>query len=413
MSELAEQRHRLNKFITECSEFRELQSQIGQFNIFRVLGIEDAEIRHSNMLAWLFTPGESHGLEDRFLKQYLMLVSYDSENDSDFLDPVEIDTATIQSCEVLRERFNIDLMIDIKTDQESWLFVIENKVKAKQGKDQLRNYREALAKKPRAQEKYKDHKTFCIFLTKDGEEPNDDAFSVSTYEHVYKALTIAFEERREAIGTEPAALIQNYRKLLEQKFMSNSQIQKLVQKIYKTHKEAIDTIIDNLPAPRDRLSDFLQTKIRGHAGWVLLPSSKSLVRFLPDEWDVAANRAGRAWGDGSAYLIFELKLGENSTILKIVSGHAPSKWVEDLFSTTEKPPFKRQNRSLKKDPVWVTYDSLHIRNVALPSEEDTDELEDACKTVWDNLCKVLESDDCRNKIAVIQHKLKDLIPDAI
>lgn len=412
LTDLSKQRHRLNKFITDCPEFRELQSHIGQFNIFRVLGIEDAEIRHSNMLAWLFTPGESHGLGDRFLKQYLMLVSHDSQSNSDSLDPVEIDTARIESCEVLRERFNIDLLIDIKTEQEYWLFIIENKVKAKQGKDQLQGYRDDLAKKPRAQ-KYQNHKPFYIFLTKDGEEPNDAAFSVSTYEQVYRALTIAYEERKEAVGTEPAALIRNYQKLLEQKFMSDSQVQALVNKIYREHKEAIDTIIENLPAPLDKLSEFLQEQIQEHAGFVLLPSSRSSVRFLPVEWDTAVNRAIRAWGDGSASLIFELKISKNSAILKIVSGHAPVEWVRELFSITEHPPFTRQNRSLRKDPVWVTYDSQHIRSASLPSDPDTGDFEDACKSVWEGLCNALGSDNYQKKIAVIQRELDNLRPDSI
>jgi hypothetical protein len=407
VDDFSDQRETLNKFITECPAFRELQSHVGQFNIFRVLGIQDAEIRHSNMLAWLFTPGESHGLEDRFLKQYLMLVSLYSENNSTSLDPVEIDTAKIESCEVLRERFNIDLLIDIKTDHENWLFIIENKVNSKQGKGQLKSYRKALVEKPRAK-KYENHRHFFIFLTKDGEEPNDNAFSMSTYEHVYKALKIAFEERKEAIGIEPATLIQNYQKLLEQKFMSSSQIQLLVQRIYKTHKSAIDTIIENLPAPRDKLSEFLQNRINEHSNYVLLPSSKSSVRFLPNEWNTAANRAGRAWGDGSAYLTFQLKLSESSTILKIVSGHAPTEWTTKLFARTDGVPFTRQNRSLKANPIWVTYDSQHIRQATLPSEEDTDEFEASCEMVWENLMSSLASDAYKEKVAIVKRELLDL-----
>src|SRR5690554_1811996 len=40
-------------------------------NIFEILGISSYEIRHSNFLAWLLTPGESHQLGDVFLKWFL------------------------------------------------------------------------------------------------------------------------------------------------------------------------------------------------------------------------------------------------------------------------------------------------------------------------------------------------------
>jgi len=62
----------LNTLVVESEELRQLESVLGQFNTFRVLGIEDAEIRHSNMLAWLLTPSESHGLGDRFLRRFFL-----------------------------------------------------------------------------------------------------------------------------------------------------------------------------------------------------------------------------------------------------------------------------------------------------------------------------------------------------
>ena len=39
-----------------------------KFNAFDVLRYSDYEIRHSNVLAWLLTPGETHGVGGAFLR---------------------------------------------------------------------------------------------------------------------------------------------------------------------------------------------------------------------------------------------------------------------------------------------------------------------------------------------------------
>ena len=40
-----------------------------EFNAFDVLRYSDYEIRHSNVLAWLLTPGGTHGVGDAFLRR--------------------------------------------------------------------------------------------------------------------------------------------------------------------------------------------------------------------------------------------------------------------------------------------------------------------------------------------------------
>ena len=59
----------LTDLVMNCPELTELEAALSRFNIFRVLRADKHEIRHSNMLAWLFEPEESHGLGDRFLRR--------------------------------------------------------------------------------------------------------------------------------------------------------------------------------------------------------------------------------------------------------------------------------------------------------------------------------------------------------
>src|SRR5579871_2680815 len=67
-----EARAALERFIVENDDLNTLESSIGKFNIFDALGITRAEIRHSNFLAFILDPAESHGQGQLFLKALLM-----------------------------------------------------------------------------------------------------------------------------------------------------------------------------------------------------------------------------------------------------------------------------------------------------------------------------------------------------
>ena len=51
--------------------FISLSDEISSFNPFKILKLESHEIRHSNVLAWLFNPNESHNHGTKFLEQFL------------------------------------------------------------------------------------------------------------------------------------------------------------------------------------------------------------------------------------------------------------------------------------------------------------------------------------------------------
>ena len=58
------------KALIESDEFRRYCKGLHArpFNPFDVLQVADLEIRHSNVLAWLLTPDETHGIGSRFLR---------------------------------------------------------------------------------------------------------------------------------------------------------------------------------------------------------------------------------------------------------------------------------------------------------------------------------------------------------
>ena len=130
-----------------CPELTELEALLSRFNIFRVLRAAHHEIRHSNMLAWLLTPDESHGLGDRFFRRWLMQIVHDADDEMKrrlgLPSPIEIDALDIETVEVARERENIDLLIIVRQiTGAAWTVCIENKVLSVQHSNQLQRYRE-------------------------------------------------------------------------------------------------------------------------------------------------------------------------------------------------------------------------------------------------------------------------------
>ena len=105
----------LTRLIMDCPELTALEALLSRFNIFRVLRAAKHEIRHSNMLAWLLTPDESHGLGDRFFRRWLMQVVHDADDEMkrrlQLPSPIEIDALDVESVEVAPFRWTVSAVM--------------------------------------------------------------------------------------------------------------------------------------------------------------------------------------------------------------------------------------------------------------------------------------------------------------
>src|SRR5438552_12678627 len=101
----------LERFVVENDCLLQLESHIGRFNIFDALGIKDAEIRHSNFLAFILDPAESHGQGQLFLKAILMDLLKNAPPERRPLSPIDLDGIDLRGIEIRREWKHIDLLI--------------------------------------------------------------------------------------------------------------------------------------------------------------------------------------------------------------------------------------------------------------------------------------------------------------
>src|SRR5229473_5999283 len=81
----------LERFVVENDDLLALESRIGRFNIFDALGLTRHEVRHSNFLAFILDPAESHGQGQIFLKAVLMDLLKQAPVDLRPFSPIELD----------------------------------------------------------------------------------------------------------------------------------------------------------------------------------------------------------------------------------------------------------------------------------------------------------------------------------
>src|SRR6266568_1323310 len=90
----------LERFVVENDDLLALELLIGKFNIFDAVKIARTEIRHSNFLAFLLDPLESHGHGQLFLTAFLMDLLKNAPAPRRPLSPIELDGAQLRGVEV-------------------------------------------------------------------------------------------------------------------------------------------------------------------------------------------------------------------------------------------------------------------------------------------------------------------------
>jgi hypothetical protein len=402
-----ETEHALTRFIMECPDLTALEALLSRFNIFRVLRAANHEIRHSNMLAWLLTPDESHGLGDRFFRRWLMQLVHTADEELKNLlglpSPIEIDALDIESVEVARERENIDLLIIVQTiDGASWVICIENKVESAQHSNQLKRYREIVERRHGESE----HRIF-VLLTKHAEDPEDTGFIASSYELIETVLRSCLDERKDTIGPEPRLLISQYLELLEEDFVAESKAAQLARKIYRSHRKAIDFILENRNDPISDASGVMKEILTGYAeelGIIMDVQHKGYVRFLPKEWDIPQNRGGTAWGPNSRIVLCEISFWTKTAELHITVGRAPDAWADKIWARAASAPFKQE---WKKRPAHYVKPYKAKSDIAVAMLDDADP-DDIKTTLTDWVRKELQSKRFRESVDVMRSLLQEL-----
>ncbi len=125
--------------------FQQLNQEVNSFNTLKILKLENHEIRHSNILAWLLNPKENHTLRDYFLRkmiEHLILIDENSDN-LQYHTVCGILNQSLMESHVYREvKTNQNRYIDllIVNQQLKTVLLIENKFYSTESAHQLDDY---------------------------------------------------------------------------------------------------------------------------------------------------------------------------------------------------------------------------------------------------------------------------------
>lgn len=270
-----EERKVLERFVVENDDLLDLESRIGRFNIFDALGITWVEIRHSNFLAFILDPAESHGQGQVFLKALLMDLFRNAPPDFP-CSPIDLDGTDLRGVEVKREWKSIDLLITCK--EPRFAVAIENKVRSQEHSDQLARYKNALA------DSYAGLPVLHVYLTPDADEPSEESWIPYSYSRIHYVLSRVREAHKNAIGDDVRIFLDHYLSLLGTRFMDSKELDELCRRIYKNHRQALDLIWERVGSPDAAAFAEVLDVLEHDARWQILCRSSKYADIVPRSW---------------------------------------------------------------------------------------------------------------------------------
>jgi hypothetical protein len=103
-----EHESKLLDLIADLDQFYRERRFTSRLNIFEAAGMQRQEIRHSNFLAFLLRPQESHGLGDAFLKRLIQKALNNSSVTPPPISALTLALADLSDALISREWRNID-----------------------------------------------------------------------------------------------------------------------------------------------------------------------------------------------------------------------------------------------------------------------------------------------------------------
>jgi hypothetical protein len=166
---------------------QKLQDYYNKKSFMEILKINRRELSHSGFIGWILDPSGEHGLFDFGIRRMLELcvkkTNYNtpkikkdiintiiSNNYNTFINEIQLEKFISDDRDSRLDIF-IDVTISFGKKQEKIQLIIENKVTAKEGKDQTKKYYDYFFKKST-----KKTNNFYIFLTPFEEEPKCEYF---------------------------------------------------------------------------------------------------------------------------------------------------------------------------------------------------------------------------------------------
>jgi len=273
-------------------DFQQVCAGLRTFNVFRALRIEHYEIRHSNVLAWLLDPEESHKLGSIFLRRILSCILLDHQG-AKILPGAEIELMKLDDIEVLRESLNRDLLVVVREPIRSHggiVLLIENKVRAGEHGSQLERYYK------RTCQQFPNMLCVPVFLTPQGVEPEDEeqqrTYLTWPFARLYGTIRETAEQHRPQMPIAASQFLDHYLETLRRIVMEDDEVVQLCRKIYRRHRDALELVMEH--GGTGVFQTVAAEEVQRRPDLKLVYSSSRDISFLPNTlWEKLPENSAR------------------------------------------------------------------------------------------------------------------------
>lgn len=286
----------LKDFLLDIECLKQLDEWTDNFNLFDVLRITNMEIRHSNILAWIFDPNENHGLGDSFIKSFV--TKFVSKCDHNKHNAFDLLLQDFYSYQVYRESNHMDIVLVSR--EEKTAVIIENKIWSSESSHQLNKYLE------KSKTEYKDYNILYVFLTPYGREASDpDNWIAFSYGEIIESLKNSIKGIN--LRDEVSLVIQNYIDIVRKNIMKEKD-EKLIgicNEIYNKHRTALRLIFENVNINNSIEHEIICETLRelNDNGQIIFKDENKWQFFTKamDEYLPALETTNSSWGTNWVY----------------------------------------------------------------------------------------------------------------
>lgn len=319
----------LQRFVADNRDLEELESLLSEFNLFEAMGVSRQELRHSDFLAFLLAPNQSHRLGDSMLKRILHRVISSSSIQLS-ISSIDVDVWSLLDVEVRREWLNIDILLISRAN--SLVVTIENKIDSREHSNQLQRYREIVV------DHFPGAKHVFILLSRYGVKASDKSYASISYSDVADVLQDTLAVTGQTIDLSVRLGVEHYMKMLRRHIVNDSQIAELCRRIYHRHRQAIDLIVEHSSKTQDDIYSYLMELVRSDGRFILDQSPRSYVRFTLPEWDVPGFNKGRGWTSSRRLMLLEFQNLQDRVTFGLLVGPGDPAYRRVLIDTAKGAP---------------------------------------------------------------------------
>ncbi|MEA3387181.1 MAG: PD-(D/E)XK nuclease family protein [Patescibacteria group bacterium] len=270
-------------------EVQNLLSQINdnvmEFNILEITGMGTQEIKHSNILGWLFENSEhnlEYGILDDFLKKVI------ETNKDKKLEQLQnylyLPNNSNRDIIVYREKDYIDLLI---VDESNKIVItIENKVYAKESDKQLSEYKEKVDKS------YSDeYDKYYIFLTINLEKPSNgnEYWLIANHQMIIDTIDNILQNKE--LITKSKIILESYVDLFKRRgIVADKKLEELCGKIWlnKEYADALNILMQHKTTASKIFYDSVlnnELNFKENTVFLELEGTERLYKILGLNWE--------------------------------------------------------------------------------------------------------------------------------